>query len=333
MGYTHIQIGVSMSGRTITKVVMAGMLLCGVVRAQSPAKPADASAGDADYEPNAAALSLNSTPEERSHEAWKLLEDAVGDHKHAPVRIEALAALGMLRGVRAEKSIRDGMADTDVDVRTAAVLAAGQTRDPNMTTRLRDALDDKEPQVVFTAATVLWRMNDHSGEDILRAVVDGERGAGPTLVNGARHTISKDLHDPTMLARMAAMQAASMFLGPFGYGLTAYEYIRKNGGDLARAGAIDLIAQERTEPIHQEIVAALGDKNFAVRAAAAKGLVDYRDEKTQLAVYALFADAKYPVRLTAAAAYLRTAGEPGPSAQVRVVEIPTAARAPAVKKR
>jgi hypothetical protein len=31
-----------------------------------------------------------------------------------------------------------------------------------------------------------------------------------------------------------------------------------------------------------------------------------------MAVYALFADPKYPVRLTAAATYLRTTGTPGP---------------------
>jgi HEAT repeat protein len=49
-----------------------------------------------------------------------------------------------------------------------------------------------------------------------------------------------------------------------------------------------------------------------VRAAAAKGLMEYHDQPTQTAVYALLADAKQPVRLTAAAAYLRTTGVPGP---------------------
>ena len=57
---------------------------------------------------------------------------------------------------------------------------------------------------------------------------------------------------------------------------------------------------------------ALGDKDLTVRAAAAKALVDYHDKPTQMAVYALLEDNKEPVRLTAAAAYLRTTGAPGP---------------------
>ena len=114
------------------------------------------------------------------------------------------------------------------------------------------------------------------------------------------------------MAKMGAMQGAAMLLGPFGFGITAYEFIHKSGGDLARVSAIEQIAQERTEPIHKELVAALGDKDLAVRAAAAKALTDYHDKATQMAVYALLADTKQPVRLTAAAAYLRTTGMPGP---------------------
>jgi hypothetical protein len=144
------------------------------------------------------------------------------------------------------------------------------------------------------------------------AVVDGDRSANPTLMNGTKHNISKDLHDPATMARLGALQGASILLGPFGFGITAFEYVRKSGGDLSRVAAIEQISQERTEPIHQELVAALGDKDLAVRAAAAKALADYHDAATSTAVYALLVDPKRPVRLTAAAAYLRTAGVAGP---------------------
>jgi len=280
-------------------------------KSQSPPANPDASiVGDQDQP--AAPLPANATPEERNQQAWTKLTDALGDVKHAQTRIQALAALGMLRSPRAEKMITDAMKDPDVDVRTAAALAAGQTKDRNMTTPLRNLLDDKEPQVVFTAAETLWKMNDKSGEDILMAVVDGDRKSGPNLMHGAEHDINKELHDPAAIARMGALQGASMLLGPFGFGITAYEYIHKSGGDLSRVSAIELIAQERTEPIHKELVAALGDKDLTVRAAAAKALADYHDKATSMAVYALLADAKNPVRLTAAAAYLRTTGVPGP---------------------
>ena len=275
-----------------------------------PASTAGAVVGD---EAPAAALPA-ATPEERERAAWKMLTDALGDEKHPQAQIQALAALGLLRSARSEKLIVDAMGDADVDVRTAAALAAGQTKDRNMTTPLRNLLDDKEPEVVFTAATTLWKMNDKSGEDILVAVVDGERSAGPTLMNGTRHKISKELHDPAAMAKLGALQGASMLLGPFGFGITAFEYIHQSGGDLARVSAIEQLALERTEPIRKELVAALGDKDQTVRAAAAKALMDYHDEATRMAVYALLVDAKQPVRLTAAAAYLRTMGSPGPVA-------------------
>ena len=203
-------------------------------------------------------------------------------------------------------------------MRTAAALAAGESKDRNLVTSLRTLLDDKEPQVAFTAANTLWKMGDTSGEDILVSVVAGERRAGPTLINGTKQTINRDLHDPAALAKIGALQGASMLLGPFGFGITAYESIRKNGGDPLRVVAIEEIGQQKTQPIHKELVAALGDKDPAVRAAATKALADYRDPATSKALFALLADPKLPVRLTAAAAYLRTTGVPGPLASVPV---------------
>ncbi len=241
-----------------------------------------------------------------------MLTDSAGDTKHPQFRIEALAGLGLLNTPHSEKLIEAAMSDPDVDVRTAAALAAGQTEDRNLTTPLRALLDDNEPQVAFAAAMTLWKMDDRSGEDILMAVVDGDRGTNPTMMHGTEHKIDKDLHDPGKLARLGAMQGASMLLGPFGVGISALEFIHQNGGDVARASAIQAIGEERTEPIHKELIAALGDKDALVRAAAAMGLVDYRDSATSAALYPLFVDSKHSVRLIAAAAYLRTTGVPGP---------------------
>jgi HEAT repeats len=288
--------------------------------AQDQAQDQSAAKPDAEEATPVAGDLSKETPEQRTKEAWRTLSDAMGDAKHPQVRIQALAALGLLRTARAEKMIAAAMADTDVDVRTAAVLAAGESKDRNLFPNLRKLLDDKEPQVVFTAATTLWKLGDKSGEDILMSVVDGERRAGPTLINGTRQTINRDLHDPAALAKIGALQGASMLLGPFGFGITAYEYIRKNGGDLSRVVAIEAIGQGKTEPIHKKLIGALGDKDPAVRAAATKALADYRDEATSKAIFALLADLKLPVRLTAAASYLRTTGVPGPPASTLLAE-------------
>jgi HEAT repeat protein len=276
----------------------------------APTKPDTAQTDDMDAP--AATLAKAATPEERTHTAWIILEDAARDTKHAPTRIQSLAALGMLRSPRSERMIVEAMADPDVDVRTAAALAAGLTKDRNLTTSLRNLLDDKEPQVVFTAAVTLWKMGDRSGEDVLIAIASGDTSAVPTLIHGTEHRLNRDLHDPAMLARVGALQGATMLLGPFGFGVTAFEFLRQSGGNLARVSAIEQISQAKTQPIHKELLTALEDKDAAVRVAAAKALVGYRDRATTMALYTLLADSKYPVRLTSAAAYLRTTGTPGP---------------------
>lgn len=282
------------------------------VQQTAPANPDAALAGDSDLP--SGKLPEHATAAQRIDCAWTMLTDAAADGKRPQTRIQALAALGMLRTAHSEKLIEAAMQDSDVDVRTAAALAAGQSGDRNLTTPLRNLLDDKEPQVVFTAAMTLWKMNDRSGEDILMAVADGDRSTNPSMMHGAAHKIDKDLHQPGKLAKLGALQGASMLLGPFGFGIAAIQFMHQSGGDLARASAIQQLAEEHTEPVHKELIAALGDKDPSVRAAAAQGLVDYRDSATQLAIYPLFVDPRTPVRLTAAAAYLRTTGVPGISA-------------------
>jgi HEAT repeat protein len=276
----------------------------------APAEPASAASSEEEAPP--VTLLPTATAGQRTDQAWKILTDAATDTKRTQTRLQALTALGLLRSPRSAKLIADAMTDPGLDVRTAAALAAGLSRDRTLEPNLRSLLDDKEPQVAFTAAMTLSKMGDHTGDDILVAVVDGERSAGPTMVHGAEHRIDNDLHNPAMLARLGAMQGASMLLGPFGVGITAFEFIHQSGGDLARVSAIVQMAKDRTEPVHKKLLAALADKDQTVRAAAAESLADYHDTATSMAIYPLFADKKYPVRLIAAAAYLRTTGVPGP---------------------
>ncbi len=279
-------------------------LSCGMVFAQDTAKPSAPDDTDAPVRKAQA-----DSPAVDIDTAWSLLTSATIDAKHTDLRIQGLAALGSIgTSPRAAKLITDAMKDPDVDVRTAAVLAAGQSKNRGFIMSLRGLLDDKEPQVAVAAASTLWKMGDHSGEDILVAVATGERKATAGLIDSTRHTITTDLHNPSTIARIGALQGASMLLGPFGFGITAYEYIHKNGGDSARPIAIELISQEKTKPIHDELIDALGDKDLGVRAAAAKALGDYHDKGTSTAIANLFYDAKPPVRLTAAAAYLRSTG-------------------------
>lgn len=254
---------------------------------------------------------LHKTTAQNTQEAWDMLTTAVQDPKHPDLRIQALAALSTLgSNPHSTDLIIAALSDTDLDVRTAAVLASGQAGNRNLTTNLRNMLDDKEPQVAFAAATTLWKMNDRSGEDILIAVVNGDRKDTAGLKDSTMHKVGKDLHHPATLARFGALQGAALLMGPFGIGISAFEYMHKSGGDPGRVLAIEQISQEKTAPVRSQLIAALGDKDPAVRAAAAKALGTYQEKDVSAALLPLFDDPKPPVNLTAAAAYINTTQPP-----------------------
>jgi len=245
--------------------------------------------------------------------AWSMLASSAAADKSQNDRIQALAALGTMGAdPRAEHIIGDAIVGKDMDVRTAAILAADKSKDPQLITRLRAALDDPDPQVAYAAATTLWKMHDSSGEDLLLAVASGDTHDKLSMIKAQKHTAAKDMHSPGTMAKIGIVEGSSFFLGPFGFGVKAIYYIRKNGGDPGRAAAVDMLAEEHTETVHEALVYALTDKDFAVRAAAAKALGDWPGNATAEQLRPLFDDDKLAVRLTAAAAYIRVF-EPHPS--------------------
>lgn len=123
-------------------------------------------------------------------------------------------------------------------------------------------------------------------------------------MHGAKNDMNKELHDPQAMATMGATTGASILLGPFGFGVKAFQYMLKSGSDPARAAAIDLIAESRAPGIQAELIDALKDKDPGVRAAAAKALGQRHDPSAMKPIGALLNDPKLPVRLFAAAAFI-----------------------------
>ena len=239
--------------------------------------------------------------------AWTMLTENVSPDKPAHDRIVALAALSTLgTNHQAARLIGDSIIGHNMDVRTAAILAAGETKNPELLTRLHAALDDDQPQVAYAAAATLWKMHDNAGEELLLAVAAGERHSKPGLIQSSKHKASKDLHSPTTMATLGLEHGAGFFLGPFGFGVSAIEYARKNGGDSGRATALDLLSEEHSEAVHDALIDALDDHEAAVRVAAAKGLAKWPGSDTAKRLLPFFDDEKLPVRLTAAAAYIRS---------------------------
>jgi HEAT repeat protein len=295
--------------RSNLKFLLPVLLWAGSAHAQEVPPPAAVGNGSQSVPALATptvAQTAAETPAETIKRCWQSLTDSMQDAKHTETRTQALNVLSSLGwSSRADGLIEAAMKDPNLDVRTAAILAAGKTKSHLLIEPMRKLLDDTEPQVVFAAATTLWKQfADKSGEDILAAIAAGDRKANPSLIHGAEHDISRTLHSPSALEKIGIVTGAGMVLGPFGFSISAVEYARKNGGDSARIQAIDLLAEDKTEGVRDQMKSALDDKDPGVRAAAAKVLGHFHRSQDSKAIAILLDDPKLPVRLAAAAAYI-----------------------------
>src|ERR1022692_1500379 len=153
---THAQ---SLATRSILKILLAISLCAGNALAQENPPPAAAGNGFQSVPASAAstvAQTAAETPAETIKRSWQSLTDSVQDAKHTETRTQALGALSSLGwSRRADGLIAAAMKDPNLDVRTAAILAAGKTKSHSLIEPVRKLLDDAEPQVVFAAATTL----------------------------------------------------------------------------------------------------------------------------------------------------------------------------------
>ena len=294
--------------RSSLTLALLTLALSPLAHAQDATTPDKAQAKqDQTSQAAAAVVPSDETPSARLDRCWHLINDNLNDTKNIDKRTEAMNALSeMPTNPRALDMIAAAMKDPDIDVRTAAVLAAGKTKAPRLLPPLRKLLNDPEPQVVFAAATTLWKdYKDHSGEDILATVASGDRKANPSLMHGADNDMQHTMHSPSELAKIGITTGAGLLLGPFGFGVSAIEYIRKNG-DSARVQSLNLLADLKTPGVREEFIDCLSDKDPGVRAAAVMNLGKLHSPAYGPKIAPLVDDDKLPVRLSAAAAYINS---------------------------
>jgi len=258
---------------------------------------------EADQPVNHSAANLS--PADAMQTAWQMLETGSKDTKEQ-TRIAALNAIGTLTGIkRAEDDLQEAIKDQNVDVRVAAVVATASMKDENLIPVLRLSLDDPAPEVVFAAAASLWKLHDPSGINILYGVLAGDRKTKGSLTQTGKREASKDLHDPGTLARIGAQQGAYALLGPFGIGLDAARLMLKsNSANSARLLTVNLLSEDHSDATKDEFIAALGDKNYLVRAGSARALGAYHSKDVTDALVPVFDDSKPSVRFMAAASYI-----------------------------
>jgi len=307
----ELTLPVRVSLRAITLlafVVAAGTPPILAQAAPPPAPPAEHTAEQPERPQESAVNPAHVSGAEPITDAWRILETALKDKK-PEIRIAAVTAMGTISpSERAAAKVEEAMADPDRDVRLAAVAAAGAMKSPLLIPALRKMLDDPAVDISFTASTVLWNMGDKSGQEILAEVVAGERKGTPGALRSGLHKANKDLHSPTALATIGAEQTAYALMGPFGLGIDAAQMVvkGKNNENSARVAAVTLLSSDKSSLTNRQLLAALYDKDYFVRAAAARGLGDFHNADTAKGLLAAFDDEKPLVRFMAAAGYIRS---------------------------
>ncbi len=250
------------------------------------------------------------TPESPEKVSWKILADAVGSSK-ASQRVDAVSAVATIGPQpRVVELVEGCLHDKDEDVRRVATTTLGTMKSRSSISKLKQALDDDSPQVSFAAAQALWQMGDRSGIDIFYQILEGERKASKGIIRSEIADARKRLRNPSALALIGAEQAAGSFLGPFSTGISVAEALAKDSSAPTRALAANLLSSDRDSVTRQEFLDALGDKNWVVRAAAAKGLGNSERRDMIPFLQPLLDDKKDPVRYLAAASIVRLSSRP-----------------------
>src|SRR4029077_2414211 len=138
---------------------------------------------------------LAQTPQQR---AWDILRAGVNE-RSAAKRVQAVRALRLLPGdPEATEMAQWALQDRRHEVRAAAANALGLMGSKVSIPELKQALSDKDPSVVLTAAHALQVLNDPAGYEVYYELLTGERKSA----NGLVAQEMEALRDPKKMAEL-----------------------------------------------------------------------------------------------------------------------------------
>src|SRR5579864_101954 len=243
--------------------------------------------------------------ESAADRAWQILRDGVNDKQFA-TRISALSALGDAGpNVRGAHLAEGALHDKDPDIRAQAATTLGAMKYRPAIQALRIALSDPAPQVSFAAARSLWQLGDFTGRRVLLEVLEGEKKTSDGFVDGNIRGMHRKLKDKKGLVVMGAERGAGELMGPLSFGMPLIKQQIEGSADSARASSVALLASRPDRETLQALKAALMDRDWKVRTAAAQAIGKLaRPGTIQWLEYSLD-DGKAIVRYEAAAGILR----------------------------
>jgi len=270
----------------VSVILQAGLLWAGLTTANGVEQPQKAE-----------------TPTSR---AWNILIDGVNAKKFGD-RMMALKALGDLgSNSKGVQLVAGTLKDEDPDIRAQAAATLGEMKSRTAIRPLRTALGDKAPQVSFAAAKSLWELGDTTGRRVLLEVLQGEKPTKDGFVAGQMRAMRRRFGDKKELAGMGATETAGALLpGPLGMGVGLAKKGIAGATNLARADCATLLSRRPDRETLLALKAALVDRDWTVRASAAKAIGVLGRPDTRKWLEFSLSDGKPAVRYEAAVAILR----------------------------
>ena len=237
--------------------------------------------------------------------AWTTL--AQGVHDTNPLkRLQAVTAMTVLHPeARVTTLLEPALDDKVAAVRVAACDVLGQMKDRTAIPKLQTARSDKVGEVVFAAAKALYAMGDPQGRAVMQAILLGEQPDASGFVSGGIRDMKLKLHDPTQVLLLSAESAVGILvpgggaIGPVGEGLM------KDKQASGQTVAALLLATDSSPDSLDALRRALLEKNWTVRAAAARAVAIRGAGSLYDDVATLLADKKEEVQYSAAASLIR----------------------------
>ena len=196
--------------------------------------------------------------------------------------------------------------DKDVEVRLSTVASLEDLKDKGTLAALQKALNDDVPEVSFAAAKALWGLKDPSGKVALLSILSGETKTSSGFLTKQKRDTLRMMHTPKPMFMFAVKTGIGYAPVPgLGEGVASMQGLLADSGVSGRATAALLLGTEKDSETMQALREGLSDKEWSVRAAAVHSLALRNDPALEGEILPLLDDSKEPVRLRAAAAYLR----------------------------
>jgi HEAT repeat protein len=194
--------------------------------------------------------------------------------------------------------------DKDVPTRVTIIATLGSFNNPAVVPSLQKALKDPVPEVDLAAALALYGLKQPDGKTFLLEVLQGKEKTTSSFMSSEKRSLGRMFHTPT--TTLLGMVANEFTLPGLGSGMESAVGLSADPASMASSSVIFALAKDKKDPTTWEaLVAALGDKEWATRAAAVHVVAMHDDPALIDKLVPLMDDKKEQVSFRAAAGYLR----------------------------